>query len=169
MIRSAAFTLMILGSIFLGCSKQIEPTTQPLTGLWSLHIMEQQDSTLGDWKPWKGGMQGFLLYDGNGNMALHLMTKGYQDFDLVFPNFTENIPEKALKHLTNSYVYFANYTIDTTSHIVTHQRISHSNPDDWGKTVQRRFSFNGDTLVLAPVEKSNSGLRLKWLRETSKN
>jgi hypothetical protein len=110
-------------------------------------------------------MQGYLLYDDKENMALHLMTKDYQKFDLVFPNFTADIPEKALKHLTNSYVYFAKYSVDSENSIVEHKRISHTNPNEWGKVVQRRFSFSGDTLILAPVEESNSSLRLKWLRD----
>ncbi len=109
-------------------------------------------------------MQGFLLYDETGHMALHLTTKDYEKTELRFPNFTDTISRKALEHLTNSYVYLANYTIDTAQSIVTHARVSHSNPAEWNAIVQRRFSFKGDTLILQPVEKDKANLRLKWLK-----
>jgi hypothetical protein len=137
----------------------------PIAGLWSLHAMEQKDSISGHWNEWRGGMQGYVLYDADGHMALHLTKKGYQDFELAFPNFVDTIPLEALKHLTNSYVYLANYTLDTLNHIVEHARVSHSNPAEWNDVVERRYSFLGDTLVLAPVEEKNKSLRLKWLRQ----
>ena len=116
----------------------------------------------GEWNEWRDGMQGYVLYDGVENMALHLTTKGYQDTDLQFPNFNDTIPLEALKHLTGSYVYLAKYKIEED--IVQHSRVSHSNPAEWNDVVRRRFSFSGDTLVLRPTEETNAGLRLKWVR-----
>jgi hypothetical protein len=127
--------------------------------------MEQQDSITGKWQEWREGLQGYILYDDTNNMSVHLTTKGYQNTDLKFPNFIDTISVDALKHLTGSYVYFAKYTIFEEDSIVQHARISHSNPGDWNKVVQRRFLFKGDTLILRPVEKSNSRLRLKWLKQ----
>ena len=126
--------------------------------------MEQQDSTTGKWNEWRDGMQGYILYDDTENMSLHLTTKGYENTNLVFPNFSDTISDQALKHLTGSYVYFAKYKINQKESIVEHSRISHSNPGMWNQVVQRRFSFSGDTLILQPVEKTLSGLRLKWLK-----
>ncbi|MDY7393855.1 lipocalin-like domain-containing protein [Aureibaculum sp. 2210JD6-5] len=159
--------IVIMTVLFVGCNqKNEEIESNPFSGLWSLHIMEQQDSITGVWNKWRNGMQGYILYDANDNMALHLTTKGYEKTELRFPNFNDTIPNEALKHLTNSYVYFAKYTIDEKEGIVEHARISHSNPGDWNKVVKRRFTFSGDTLILQPVEKSNSGLRLKWIKES---
>lgn len=135
-----------------------------ISGLWSLYAMEKLDSLSGEWNDWKGGMQGYILYDDSENMALHLTKKGYQDTELIFPNFADTIPLEALKYITNSYCYFAKYEVDTVKHIVTHSRISHSNPSEWNDVVERKFSFKEDTLILAPVEAKNSALRLKWLR-----
>ncbi len=168
------FLYIALLSIAVGCTTNKKDLgdnqeTDKLTGLWILHSMELQDSLTGKWNDWNGGMQGYLLYDGTENMSLHLLTKDYEKMDLVFPNFTDTIPLEALQHLTNSYVYFAKYTLDEENAIVQHKRISHSNPKDWGKTVQRRYSFKGDTLVLRPVEETNAGLRLKWLQDKSIN
>lgn len=135
-----------------------------LSGLWQLHIMELQDAETGEWKEWRNGMQGYLLYDNDENMSLHLTLKGYQHTDLQFPNFTDTISIEALKHLTGSYVYIAKYTVYEDDGIIEHARISHSNPAEWHNVVRRKFTFSGDTLVLTPVEKKNAGLRLKWIR-----
>ena len=158
--------VVIIAALFISCNqKKIEPNSNPFNGLWSLYIMEQQDSITGKWSEWRNGMQGYILYDGKENMSIHLTTKGYENTDLRFPNFNDSIPNEALKHLTNSYVYFAKYTVDEKQKIVEHARISHSNPGMWNEVVRRRYAFNGDTLTLQPVEKTLSGLRLKWIRK----
>jgi len=157
---------LLITVLLLSCeqkSKQLK--INKFTGLWSLYIMEQQDSITGKWQEWREGLQGYILYDDTNNMSVHLTTKGYQNTDLRFPNFIDTISVDALKHLTGSYVYFAKYTIFEEDSIIQHARISHSNPGDWNKVVQRRFSFIGDTLILRPVEKSNSRLRLKWVKQ----
>ena len=96
---------------------------------------------------------------------VHLTTKGYEDTDLRFPIFTDTISIEALKYLTNSYTYFAKYTIDEKQNVVEHARISHSNPGLWNEIVKRRFTFSGDTLILQPLEVKDAGLRLKWIKK----
>ena len=102
-------------------------------------------------------------------MSAHLTTVGYEDTDLRFPNFVDSISIEALKHLTNSYVYFAKYTVDEEKSVVEHARISHSNPGEWNVVVRRRFTFSGDTLTLQALEKETSGLRLKWIKTSVSN
>jgi hypothetical protein len=158
-------SIVFLSLLLISCNQTPEPTPEKsFRGLWSLHIMEEQDPDTGQWSEWKNGMQGYILYDGEDHMAVHLTFKGYQDTELRFPNFVDTIPLPALKHLTGSYVYFAKYSVDREKGVVQHARISHSNPGDWDAVVQRRFHFSGDTLTLQPVEDSNSRLRLKWVR-----
>lgn len=153
--------------LLIGCDqKKKSSKTNPFSGLWKLHIMEQKDSVTGAWSEWREGMQGYILYDSKDNMSVHLTTAGYQDTDLRFPNFVDSIPNEALRHLTNSYVYFAKFTVDEDRGIVKHARISHSNPGEWNEVVQRRYTFSGDTLILQPLEDANSGLRLKWVKTT---
>ena len=134
-------------------------------GLWTLHIMERRDSASGEWSEWRDGMQGYILYDGNDNMAVHLIVRGYQNTDLRFLNFIDTLAIEKLKHLTGSYVYFAKYAVDENEKTVQHARISHSNPNDWNEVVKRWYDFRGDTLILSPMEQQNSSLRLKWLKE----
>lgn len=162
--------ILSIALVLVGCNqKDKEAEINRFSGLWSLCIMEQQDSVTGEWNEWRSGMQGYILYDGKENMSLHLTTKGYEDTDLQFPNFDDTIPIEALKHLTNSYVYFAKYTIDEEQGVVEHARISHSNPGSWNEVVRRRFSFSGDTLTLQPIEKRISGLRVRWIKDSISN
>jgi hypothetical protein len=146
---------------FLACQNK---SSLELEGLWELHIMETKDSVSNVWNNYKGGMQGFLLYDGVENMSLYLSTKDYENTDLEFANFNDTLALEKLKYLTGSYFYIGKYKIDTENNIVTHKRLAHSNPNDWNKTVERRFQFKGDTLIITPVEAKNASLRLKWLK-----
>jgi len=160
--------LIIATLLSLGCNQGSIPTdSNRFTGLWALHIMEQVDTTTGEWNEWRNGMQGYILYDDRNNMAVHLTTVGYEDTDLRFPNFVDSISVDALKHITNSYVYFAKYSVDERKGIVEHARISHSNPGSWNEVVQRKYTFRGDTLILQPLEQETSGLRLKWIKESA--
>jgi len=159
--------LLLITFLFLACNqetKQKEPN--PFSGLWSLYIMEQQDSTTGNWSEWRNGMQGYILYDDKNNMSVHLTTVDYEKTDLRFPNFTNTISNEALRHLTNSNVYFAKYTIDEEQSVIEHARISHSNPGMWNEIVRRKYTFKGDTLILQPLEKATAGLRLKWIKKS---
>lgn len=140
-------------------------TSNSIQGLWQLHIMEVKDSA-DQWQEWRDGMQGYLLYDDTKHMALHLIPDDYEKTDLDFPNFTDTIPLEALKYITNNYNYFGVYSIDSANNIMTHTRISHSNPKEWHTEVQRRFWFSGDTLLMQPVEEKNARLRLKWLKKS---
>ena len=160
--------VLFIAALIIGCNqKNKETNINRFTGLWSLHVMEQQDSVSGEWSVWRNGMQGYILYDNKDNMSVHLTTIGYEDTDLRFPNFVDSISNEALKHLTNSYVYFAKYSVDEEQSLVKHARISHSNHGERNEVVQRRFTFSGDTLTLQPLEEGNSGLRLKWLKSAS--
>ena len=156
----------------ISCSKEADQKTvqkevNPFSGLWSLAAMEQLNSETGQWQEWRNGMQGYILYDDQNNMSVHLTTSGYQDTEIRFPNFTDTISTAALKHLTGSYVYVAKYKVDKEEGTVEHARISHSNPGDWNKIVKRRYDFKGDTLILQPVETANSNLRLKWVKDNN--
>ena len=166
MKSTSKILFFIFVALLYGCNPASEQNKEEnkFSGLWKLHIMEQRNPDTGEWNEWRNGMQGYILYDNKNNMSVHLTTNGYQDTELRFPNFVDSIPDEALKHLTNSYVYFAKYTIDEDQRTIEHARISHSNPGSWNEVVKRRFTFNGDTLTLQPLEEENSGLRLKWVK-----
>lgn len=149
--------------VSLSCQNK-EVSTSKLTGLWKLESMKVRDTVTNAWSDYKGGMDGYLLYDGNGHVALHLYEKGYEKSGIEFPNFNDSIPLEALKHNTKSYYYMGNYKVSENDSIVSHYKLSHSNPSEFGLTAERRFFFSGDTLVMQPVERKNSKLKLKWLK-----
>ncbi len=161
-MRTKITLLIIIELLLISCESEIQENK--LTGLWSLVVMDNYNEETKEWEVWNGGMQGYILYDDKENMSLHLLTKDYEKTALRFPDFDDSIPLEALKHLTNSYVYFAKYSINYEDSVVTHKRISHSNPGEWGNKVHRKFGFIGDTLTLEPLEDKTAGLRLKWVR-----
>lgn len=150
--------------IILGCQNN-KPEPQKLTALWKLESMKVRDTATNSWSEYKGGMDGYLLYDESGHVALHLYEKGYEKAGVEFPNFNDTIPLEALKHITKSYYYMGNYKVSEKDSIVSHYKLSHSNPSEFGLTAERRFYFSGDTLVMQPVERKNSKLKLKWLKK----
>jgi len=165
MIKNRNLMLLLIAVVLFSCKQETKlKETNKFSGLWSLHIMEQQDSITGKWNEWRNGMQGYILYDDRDNMAIHLMVKGYENVTIQFPNFVDTVSIEALKHLTQSYVYFAKYTVFKDENTVEHARISHSNPGQWNQVVRRKYTFSGDTLTLEPIEEQYAGLRLKWIK-----
>jgi hypothetical protein len=95
-------------------------------------------------------------------MALYLATKDYQDFEPPFSNFSTEIGDSALKHLTNNYFYMAKFRISGDT--VFHKKLVHSNPTEWNQEVKRRFFIVGDTLILETFPDEKRFFRLKFLR-----
>ena len=110
---------------------------------------------------------GYILYDGQGHMGVHLTPKGYKDFDTN--KNIDSLNRDDLIALTKFYksnlVYFADYTL--TENTVVHNRLSSTDPKYWGKSFTRDFEFRHDTLILTPQE-INPGqkqkLRLRWVK-----
>jgi len=157
--------------LLLGCNQDsIYTDTNKFSGLWELHIIEELDSITGIWSKSEDRVrQGYLMYDEKDNMSVHLTNKGYQNTELRFQNFVDTIPLEALKHLTKSMVYFAKYTVDKEKNVIEHARISHSNPRQWNEVVTRKYTFDGDTLTLEPMEERNMGVRLRWVKQSVSN
>ena len=158
-------TLLFIIGILTACnqgSQQVK--TNKFSGLWTLHIIEQQDSITKEWSEYGGGLQGYILYDEKDNMAVHLTAKGYQNTDIIFHNFIDTVSIEELKYRTQSYVYFAKYTVNEEDKIIEHARISHSNPNEWNMVVKRRYEFIGDTLKLTTLENPDSPLRVTWVK-----
>ncbi|HEX6891762.1 MAG TPA: lipocalin-like domain-containing protein [Chryseolinea sp.] len=136
-------------------------------GMWRLDKFEVLDtlsnSWSGDsvWARWTG----YILYDGEGHMGVHLSPPGYKEFDTSKSIDSLNTDElKALAQFYQSnFVYFADYvTTDTT---IEHKRLSATDPTTWGRSLVRDFEFRGDTLVLTAHERiGGQKLRLKWIK-----
>ena len=70
MILLGIMTLAIYMIVF---KKESKSDHQKIKGLWTLNSMAINNNS--KWQEWNGGMAGYLLYDGDGNCALHLYTK----------------------------------------------------------------------------------------------
>ena len=164
LLKGLKIGLCALLMISLSCNEK-EQVQSPLVGLWKLESMKVRNTATNTWSHYRGGMDGYLLYDANGHVSLHLFDRGYENAAMTFPNFNDCIPLEALKYITKSYYYMGNYKISGEDSIVSHTKVSHSNPSEFGLTAERRFYFNGDTLVMQPIERKNVNLKLKWLRQ----
>ncbi|NVK05714.1 MAG: lipocalin-like domain-containing protein [Flavobacteriia bacterium] len=160
---------VLLTLALLGCSQPEAPSNN-LHGLWELVAMEVAD-TLGSLAPYRGGMQGYLLYSAEGHVALHLSDDGFQDSKEEFRNFTDTLSIDKLKYLTKSYHYVGNFSIEEWNEMdgvvkgkVQHMKLAHSNPNEWNDSSVRLFELKGDTLRMRPEEAANSSLRLVWYR-----
>ncbi len=161
-MKNIFFSILVI-LCFLSCKQEKINPISPILGLWDLYTMEVKNND-GIWAEWRQGMDGYLLYEASGYMSLHLMPKSYPDTELKFKNFTDTMQLEQLKYISQNYNYTGSYTIDLDSSIVSHTKLSHSNPNEWGEISRRKFSFIGDTLLVVPTEEENARLRLKFLK-----
>ncbi len=160
------YSIIILLFILGACQSH---QSHPLEGTWELSAMWEEDST-GNRAPYAGGMQGYIMYNPDGHMALHLSYTGYEKTDLEIDNFNPDQSLENLKYLTGTYHYLAEYTIEEDAEpngsqgVVVHHRIAHSNPNDWGEIVKRRYTIKYDTLFIKPLESSNKNITLQLVK-----
>ncbi len=172
------FISLITTLFWTACSNHSQSDkNKTLAGMYKLYSIQSQDST-GVWREsgYGNGGESYIIYDGLGHMAVQITPKGYNDFKWL--NEEQALNETILKakidsmslielkaavtEFSSNYVYFANYTLDDTTNIVTHKRLISTIPSIWGTEVKRKFSFSGDTLILInPVVNR----RLTWLRQ----
>jgi len=175
---TALFALAVFALYGLACSNQsANDRNKMLAGMYKLYTIESRDSA-GSWikSGWANGGESYIVYDGLGHMAVQITPKGYRDFKWL--NEEQALDDKILKdkidsmsitelkaavtEFSSNYVYVANYTIDDTTDIITHQRLTSTIPAIWGTEVKRKFSFSGDTLILInPIVNR----RLIWIRQ----
>ena len=164
---------LLLGLLFLAtiysCSTKTQQAGNKFDGMWRLDRFELFDSLANRWTDdtTRIGWSGYILYDGQGHMGVHITPKGYKDFDTSKNIDSLNQDEliAVAKFYKSNAVYFANYTLSENS--VVHNRLSGTEPNNWGISLTRDFIFKQDTLILTPQE-INAGqkqkLRLRWLK-----
>ncbi|MBS1487091.1 MAG: lipocalin-like domain-containing protein [Bacteroidetes bacterium] len=149
------------------CNSKILKDDSKFHGMWSLDKIESFDSLANRWadaSSWVG-WNGYILYDGQGHMGVHLTPKGYKEF-----NTTKNIDSlnhdelvALTKFYKSNFVYFSDYTL--TDSTIEHKRLSATEPQNWGKSLIRDFKFNQDTLILTAHEIiARQKLRLRWIK-----
>jgi hypothetical protein len=145
-----------------------DPKNDPrFHGMWKLDVIESYDSISNKWSLYETDRfhDGYILYDGKGHMAVHLTSKGYQEFDLsenVDSLDMEGLKER-LKLYQNNFVYFADYRIQES--VIEQNRLTATDPKNWGTLLTRDFEFRSDTLILSARESIDANkLRLRWVK-----
>ncbi|UXE68819.1 MAG: lipocalin-like domain-containing protein [Chryseotalea sp. WA131a] len=158
--------LLTLVTIY-SCNKKTQIDDRKFHGMWTLDKFELFDSLTNNWTvdTTRIGTSGYILYDGEGHMGVHLIPRGYKDFDTN--KNIDSLEHDDLKQLARFYksnfVYFANYKIHETT--IDHGRLTATEPGNWGTTLVRDFVFKGDTLILTAHEKvRGQQLRLIWIK-----
>jgi hypothetical protein len=170
--------LLLFSGLLLACrNNSANKRNEQLAGLYKLYNIQVQDSAGVYQHEWASDGTGFIVYDGNGHMAVHITPKGYDQYKWVLSENESLYPGKikakmdsmsvdelkaAVAEFVSNYVYVANYSVSDSADIVTHNRLSHTIPASWNTIVKRRFIFHGDTLELHnDVDKR----RLIWIKQ----
>ncbi len=158
--------LLILWTLY-SCMSNTHQAENEFQGMWKLDKIESFDILTNKWieDSARIGWNGYILYDGHGHMGVHIIPKGYKDIDTNIN--IDSLPHDELKELVRFYksnfVYFANYNLNEST--IQHDRITATEPRNWGTTLIRDFHFKGDTLILTPKENiAGLKLRLRWIK-----
>jgi hypothetical protein len=120
---------------------------------------------------------GYIIYDGEGHMAVHITPKDYRnkkvnwnkDIDSLNqkkyrPEF-ELFSEKDHRYSLANYVYVSKCRI-LEGNVIEHARVSHGNPEKFNEVVRRAFEFKSDTLILSPLNlEGQNQRRIKWIKQ----
>ena len=128
--------------------------SQSFIGAWEL-VKFEEDNDKGEWvdrAPEGTKFVGSIMYSASGKMQaqLHLSDRTHEKLKSNFPEFVDG------------YVaYFADYSINDQTKVVTHKRLGHINAESI-RDVQRSYIFDDDLLILTPLPQGN--MRLTWKR-----
>lgn len=149
------------------CGHKDTKTSNKFNGMWRLDKYESFDSTSNRWSQDTTRIDdsGYIIYDGEGHMGVHLTPKGYKDFDTNknIDSLNNDDLKKLVKFYRSNFVYFAN--VELTDSTVVHKRLSATEPKNWGTILTRDFDFRQDTLILTAHESiTGQRLRLRWVK-----
>lgn len=165
-ILKSVFGLLIFLTLY-SCETKVSKTSSMFHGMWRLDRFEAYDSSSNTWSNaiTRIGWNGYILYDGQGHMGVHLTPKGYKDFDTNknIDSLTHDELVALTKFYKSNFVYFSDYTL--TDSTVEHKRLSATEPTNWGKSLTRNFEFKADTLILTAHEIiEGQKVRLRWIK-----
>ena len=125
-----------------------------LVGTWKLisRVVRSEDGTAVQ-DPGLGKTPvGYLIYDSSGHMAAQLMRP---DRHIAIDcGATSPAPSENSQSINGYDAYFGTYTIDETSHTVTHHLEGALAAADVGKNLVREFQVSGDRLTI--IVRTNS-------------
>jgi len=125
-----------------------------LVGTWRLvsRVVSLEDGTTVQDPGLGKTPTGYLIYDSSGHMAAQLMRP---DRSMAIDCVTSGPAPSDNSQSVNGYdAYFGTYTIDETSHTVTHHLEGALAAADVGKNLVREFQLSGDKLTI--IVRTNS-------------
>jgi hypothetical protein len=154
MMRKLLWLLVVIG---FGFSPKAEEgaDAKRFVGTWKLVSIEsaEPETTRGE------NPIGLIYYDAFGNMAVQIMPD--RDRPQWKPNESPT-PEQAKEALRGYVAYFGAYTVDEKARTVSHHRKGTINAAGVGVDLVRKYEFEGDRLILTPVDNPSS--HLTWER-----
>jgi hypothetical protein len=109
---------------------------------------------------------GRLTYDAGKRMSAQVMQRGRPVGAFDGPRVSASAAAEDLRRLIAGYTaYYGTYDIDVDASIVTHHVEASLNPNGVGRDLKRRYTFEGNRLVLTD-ENAGVRIRLVWDRET---
>jgi lipocalin-like protein len=161
--RAGLVVLFAISAVVSGSTQQSSshPTSPDdisgdgeLVGTWRLisRVVRLEDGTAVE-DPGLGKTPlGYLMYDSSGHMAVQVMRR---DRPLAIDCATSSFAPSDNSQSVNGYdAYFGRYTIDETSHTVTHHLEGALAAADVGKNLVRKFQVSGDKLTI--IVRTNS-------------
>ena len=129
-------------------------------GMWKLVSWEAQTPEGNSVHPFGEDAAGWIMYDGKGNMSVHLMRRDR-------PQFATDNPlggtAEEIEAAYNGYIaYCGTYTVQEDDHTVTHSLEGASFPNWIGSEQLRHFEFSGDKLTLSTPPIAGNSHVLIW-------
>ncbi|MBL7909601.1 MAG: lipocalin-like domain-containing protein [Bacteroidia bacterium] len=162
--RNIYCLLFLLLFVSAKSQKKTATSVEQFKGLWILDKYELYDSISKKWstETARMGYNGYILFDGNGHMALQITPAEYADFDINKRKDSLGIKVLA-NYYNNNLIFFANYKVDGNE--IEHEVLSSTNPESIGAILKRDFEFKGKTLYLTPKTRFNGPkIRMKWVK-----
>ena len=141
--------------------------TDAFAGTWSLASWEARTPEGQILRPFGERPAGQIMYDGRGNMMVQLMRTDR-------PRFASDDPlagtaSEMQAAFQGFFAYYGGYTVQAADSTVTHLLVGSSFPNWIGTDQARRFSFNGDTLLLSTplvlAQGATALHTLRWVRQ----
>lgn len=170
---------LVIVTSFFGCANDSNDNQMAqFKGLWKMYSHEIQIEN-GKWIDhiWMKEGKGYIIYDGEGHMAVHITPKDYRSKKINWKNEIDSLHQKNYRSKFEIFssesgdVTLANYVYVSECrildrNIIEHQRVSHGNPEKFNEIVQRGFEFIGDTLILSPLNlEGQNQRRIKWVKQ----
>jgi hypothetical protein len=135
------------------------PTSRRFSGVWRLETIRDRlpDGTVRDPPDFGTDVDGLLVYTGGGYVSVQFMRRDRRPWQ------REDDPTDAERvEAARGYgAYAGRYEVDETAGVVLHHVETALIPNRVGVTLMRSFSFDGETLTLAPPPLRADGVEIR--------